>query len=72
MLLIDEISMVGDDTFGHLDQALKYIKHNSLPFGGVSMLPTGDFFQLPPVGMKCTFINPRKGCYKAFQESLWR
>ena len=36
------------------------------------MLPTGDFFQLPPVGMKCTFMNPRKGCYKAFQGSLWR
>ena len=45
MLFIDEISMVGDETFDHLDQALKYIKHNSLPFGGVSMLPTGDFFQ---------------------------
>ena len=72
VLLIDEISMVGDETFDHLDQALKYIKQNSLPFGGVSMLPTGDFFQLPPVGMKCTFMSPHKGCYKAFQGSLWR
>ena len=62
-MVIDEISMVGDETFDHLDQALKYIKQNSLPFGRVSMLPTGDFFQLPPVVMKCTFMNPRKGCY---------
>ena len=36
------------------------------------MLPTGDFFQLPPVGMKCPFMNPRKGCYKVFHGSLWR
>ena len=35
------------------------------------MLPTGDFFQLSTVGMKCTFMNPRKGCYKAFQGSQW-
>ena len=56
--------MVGDETF--LDQT------EFVTIWRSSMLPTGDFFQLPPVGMKCTFMNPRKGCYKPFQGSMWR
>ena len=38
VLIIDEISMIGRETFGHLDLVLKAIMQNSSPFGGVSLL----------------------------------
>ena len=52
ILLIDEISMIGLETFKDLDVALQRIKNNSLPFGGVSVMTIGDFLQLPPVQQK--------------------
>ena len=44
VLIIDEISIIGRETFGHLDLALKPIMQNSSPFGGVSLLVVGDFY----------------------------
>ena len=38
LLIIDEISMIGRETFEDLDLALKNIKQNLLQFGGVSLL----------------------------------
>ena len=54
--MIDGISMIGKETFGHLDRVLKAIIHNSSPFGGVSLLVVGNFLQLSPVKLK-TFLN---------------
>ena len=65
VLLIDEISMTGDETFNHLNKALQLIKKNSLPFGGVSLIAIGDFLQLPPVKQQAIFTNAKKGTYKA-------
>ena len=48
--LIDEISMVGNTMFNvQINNRLKDIKGNSLPFGGVSIIAIGDLFQLQPV-----------------------
>ena len=52
MLIVDEMSMIGRETFGHLDLALKAVMQNSSPFGGVSLLAVGDFLQLPSVNQK--------------------
>ena len=41
--IIDEISVMWRETFGHLYLALKTIIQNSSPFGGVSLLVVGDF-----------------------------
>ena len=38
VLIVDEISMVGRETFGYLDLALQALTQNSLPFGGISLL----------------------------------
>lgn len=48
-LVIDEVSMLRRDQFELIDATLSHIKNNSLPFGGVQIILTGDFFQLPPV-----------------------
>ena len=56
--------MIGRETFGHLDVALKAIMQNSSPFGGVSLLVVGDLLQFPPVNQKGMFMKPSKGSYR--------
>ena len=71
VFIIDEISMIGSETVGHLDLALKAIMQNSSPFGGVSLLVVGDFLQLPPDNQKGVFMRPNKGSYGSFSGWLW-
>lgn len=49
VLIIDEISMLPAYLFEKLDLVLKWARRNSRPFGGVQIVLTGDFLQLPPV-----------------------
>ena len=52
-LVIDEKSMIALETMGFIDSRLRQIFPQSTePFGGVSVLLMGDFYQLPPVGGK--------------------
>ncbi|KAF4950319.1 hypothetical protein FSARC_13237 [Fusarium sarcochroum] len=48
-LVIDEISMVDGDLFDKLSQIGRTIRNNGRPWGGIQLIITGDFFQLPPV-----------------------
>jgi ATP-dependent DNA helicase PIF1 len=50
ILIVDEVSMMSKRVFDSLNSAMKIIRKNSAPFGGVQIIFTGDFFQLPPVG----------------------
>ena len=70
VLIIDEISMIGRETFGHLDVALKAIIQNLLPFIGVSLFVVGDFSQLPPVNQKGVFMKSSNRSYSSFNEWL--
>ena len=49
VLIIDEISMLSKKFFNLLDSLGKKIRGNDLPFGGIQLVFSGDFFQLPPV-----------------------
>ena len=49
VLIIDEISMVDGDLFDKLEGIARIIRNNGRPFGGIQLVITGDFFQLPPV-----------------------
>jgi len=49
VLVIDEISMVDGDFFDKLENVSRIIRNNPRPFGGLQLVITGDFFQLPPV-----------------------
>ncbi len=49
ILIIDEISMVSPEIFTSIDKILQAFKSNTLPFGGVQTILSGDFFQLPPI-----------------------
>ena len=49
VLIIDEISMVANHVFERLNCIMKSARDSKKPFGGVQMIVTGDFCQLPPV-----------------------
>lgn len=65
VLIIDEISMISKQTLGCLDQILRFFKVSFEPFGGIQVIFSGDFFQLPPVSKerlnsreKFSFMSP--------------
>lgn len=49
ILIIDEISMLHDFRLDMVDEILRVVRDNPEPFGGVQVVLSGDFFQLPPV-----------------------
>lgn len=49
VLVIDEISMMSAKIFELLDLIAKGVRRNIKPFGGIQLVVTGDFFQLPPI-----------------------
>jgi len=52
-LVIDEISMIDGVLFEALDAIGKAVRGNSRqPFGGLQLILSGDFYQLPPVSLR--------------------
>ncbi|KAJ5894268.1 ATP-dependent DNA helicase PIF1 [Penicillium taxi] len=49
VLVVDEVSMVDGDLFDKLEEIARRIRNNGRAFGGIQLVVTGDFFQLPPV-----------------------
>ena len=49
ILIIDEVSMLGYELFDKINLLLKLIRKNTLPFGGIQLILSGDFCQLPVV-----------------------
>jgi len=62
VLIIDEISMVSPSLFESMDKILREFKMAFLPFGGVQVVLSGDFFQLPPISKK---ISQKKFAWQA-------
>jgi len=49
VLIIDEISMLSPKLFDKLENLARVVRKNELPFGGIQLILTGDFLQLPCV-----------------------
>lgn len=49
ILIIDEISMLHDFRLDMVDEACRLIRKVDEPFGGIQVIMSGDFFQLPPI-----------------------
>jgi hypothetical protein len=49
VLIIDEISMLSGKVLTGISDILKHFKKSDLAFGGIQVILSGDFFQLPPV-----------------------
>jgi ATP-dependent DNA helicase PIF1 len=50
ILVVDEVSMLSLKLFHMLNDIGKAIRGNKKPFGGIQLIFSGDFYQLPPVG----------------------
>ena len=61
VLIVDEISMMSKKMLSCLDKLGKRFRKNTLPFGGIQVVFSGDFFQLPP-------INEDEFC---FESEVW-
>ncbi|RYP75450.1 hypothetical protein DL771_002335 [Monosporascus sp. 5C6A] len=66
-LIIDEVSMVDGDLFDKLAQIARTIRNNGRPWGGIQLVITGDFFQLPPVPEGAA----KKDIKFAFEAATW-
>lgn len=49
-LIIDEVSMLDGKLFNKLDKIGQSIRNIHLPFGGIQLVCSGDFLQLPCIG----------------------
>jgi ATP-dependent DNA helicase PIF1 len=67
ILIVDEVSMMSQKIFELLDLIGKTIRKNKLPFGGIQVIFSGDFYQLPPVGTK----DKQKTINFCFESPLW-
>ena len=51
VLVIDEVSMMHAWLFDMVDQVCRRVRRDPRPFGGLQVVLSGDFFQLPPVSV---------------------
>ena len=65
VLIIDEISMLSQKMFASVEETMRYFRSTFEPFGGIQLIVSGDFFQLPPVSKealpfakKTPFMSP--------------
>ncbi len=49
ILIIDEISMLHDYRLDMVDEVCRAVRKCDEPFGGIQIIMSGDFFQLPPI-----------------------
>lgn len=49
VLIIDEISMLHASQLDMIEKVCRRFKRNNKPFGGLQIILSGDFFQLPPI-----------------------
>ena len=48
--------MLSDELFNKLEEIGRIIKQSTKPFGGIQIVMSGDFYQLPPVKVIPNFV----------------
>ncbi len=68
VLLIDEVSMLHDFRLDMVDEVCRLVrKKPDTPFGGIQVVMSGDFFQLPPINRE----GSRAGSF-IVESQVWR
>ena len=67
ILIIDEVSMMSVKLFELLNLTAQKCRRNTKIFGGIQVIFSGDFYQLPPVG-DSDDIDSQKFC---FESPIW-
>lgn len=65
VLIIDEISMFDAARLDAVDTVLRAVRNTDVPFGGIQVVISGDFFQLPPITRGNVPVR------YAFQAKVW-
>jgi ATP-dependent exoDNAse (exonuclease V) alpha subunit len=60
ILIIDEVSMLSPVLFDKIEHLARVIRKNENPFGGIQLILSADFFQLPVVGDSNNFCFDAK------------
>lgn len=60
VLIIDEVSMLHAHRLDMVERVCRHFKRNDAPFGGLQVILSGDFFQLPPVTKEGAIRQPPK------------
>lgn len=61
ILIIDEISLMSPSLFDKLEEIARLIRNNNKPFGGIQLILSGDWLQLPNIDSE----------YYAFESKSW-
>ncbi|PRW58054.1 ATP-dependent DNA helicase PIF1 [Chlorella sorokiniana] len=64
-LIIDEVSMMDGRLFDALEHVARKVRGSNAPFGGIQLILSGDFHQLPPVAKGKDAASQRKFCFEA-------
>ena len=68
ILIVDEISMMSLKLLELLNLVGKEIRRSNRPFGGIQVIFSGDFYQLPPVSTNLSSLEDSQFC---FESELW-
>lgn len=68
VLIIDEISMLHASQLDMIEKVCRRFKRNDKPFGGLQIILSGDFFQLPPINK----INNENESGMVFNSNAWK
>lgn len=67
VLIIDEISMLHDYRLDMVNEICRLVRRKDMPFGGIQVVMSGDFFQLPPINRS----DARQGGF-VVTSNVWR
>lgn len=63
VFIVDEVSMLSALLFQKLNYIGQLLRKNTRPFGGIQIIFSGDFYQLPPIGNKDELAT-RQFCFQ--------
>jgi len=72
VLIIDEVSMLKASTLDLINIILKTLRQSGEPFGGMQVVLSGDFFQLPPVVKMGESLPDEYASVFAFDSFAWQ
>ena len=65
ILVIDEVSMLSRKLFDLLNAVGKRIRRSTAPWGGLQLVCSGDFFQLPPISTTTEDTTDSQFCFES-------
>ena len=69
VLIIDEVSMLHGTQLDMVERVCRKFKRNDRPFGGLQVILSGDFFQLPPINKT---IGEEGKSGMVFESAAWQ